>query len=161
MFGRLILIRIAQALPTLLGVATLVFLLLHLVPGDPVDALLGETALPADRAALRHALRLDEPLHAQYLHFLDGLAHGDWGESLVDHRPVLERIVERAPATARLAAAGLVLALAIALPLGLLAARHAGGGIDAAAMGFSLAGVSIPNFWLGPVLMLVFSVWLG
>ncbi len=158
---RLALTRLLQAAPTLLGVATLVFFLLHMVPGDPVDALLGETALPADRAALRHALRLDEPLGAQYLHFLEGLARGDWGESLIDHRPVLDRILERAPATARLAAASLALALALALPLGFIAARRAGSGADAAAMGFSLIGVSVPNFWLGPVLMLVFSVWLG
>ncbi len=153
--------RVLQAAPTLLGVATLVFFLLHMVPGDPVEALLGETALPADRAALRHALRLDEPLGAQYLHFLEGLARGDWGESLIDHRPVLARILERAPATAQLAAASLALALALALPLGFIAARRAGSGVDAAAMGFSLLGVSVPNFWLGPVLMLVFSVWLG
>lgn len=153
--------RLLQAVPTLLGVATLVFFLLHLVPGDPVDALLGETALQADREALRQALHLNEPLWQQYVHYLAGLTHGDWGRSLVDHQPVFERILERAPATAKLAAASLLLAVALALPLGYWAARHAGKPQDVAAMSFSLLGVSIPNFWLGPVLMLVFAVGLG
>jgi len=161
MLHRLLMARLLQAIPTLLGVATLVFLLLHLVPGDPVDALLGETALTADREAMRHALHLDEPLPAQYADYLSGLVTGDWGASLVDHRGVLERIAERLPATARLAGASLLIALLLALPLGFWAARHAGKVQDTAAMGFSLLGVSIPNFWLGPVLMLVFAVGLG
>jgi len=155
------LIRVLQAIPTLLGVATLVFFLLHLVPGDPVDALLGETAMPADRQALRLALHLDQPILYQYSHYLSGLSSGDWGTSLVDHRPVLDRILERVPATAELALASLLLAVLLALPLGYLAARHAGKSQDVAAMGFSLIGVSIPNFWLGPLLMLVFAVGLG
>ncbi len=145
----------------MLGVATLVFFLLHLVPGDPVDALLGEMAMPADREALRAALHLDDPILVQYGNYLAGLASGNWGESLVDHRQVLERIVERIPATAELASVSLLLAVMIALPLGYWAARHAGRKEDVAAMGFSLIGVSIPNFWLGPVLMLIFAVGLG
>ncbi len=161
MFGRIILTRILQAVPTLLGVVTLVFFLLHLVPGDPVDALLGETALPADREALRAALHLDDPILTQYGNYLLGLGSGNWGESLVDHRQVLERIVERIPATAELASVSLLLAVIIALPLGYWAARHAGRKEDVAAMSFSLIGVSIPNFWLGPVLMLIFAVGLG
>ena len=161
MFARLCLSRLLQAVPTLLGVATLVFFMLHLVPGDPVDALLGEMALPADREALRHAMHLDEPLFSQYLHFMGGIAAGEWGTSLVDHRPVLQLIGERLPATARLAGASLLLAVFLALPLGFLAARHAGRKQDLLAMGFSLCGVSIPNFWLGPMLMLLFSVFLG
>ena len=161
MFGSMIAKRVLQAVPTLLGVVTVVFFLLHLVPGDPVDALLGETAMPADRAALRAALHLDEPLPSQYGRYLTGLVSGDWGTSLVDKRPVLELIAARVPATAELAAVSLLLAIILALPLGYWAARHAGRGQDAAAMGFSLLGVSIPNFWLGPMLMLVFAVWLG
>ena len=157
----MVLIRILQAIPTLLGVATLVFFLLHLVPGDPVDALLGETAMPADREALRQALHLDQPILYQYGHYLSGLSSGDWGASLVDHRPVLTRILERVPATAKLALASLLLAVLLALPLGYMSARHAGKLQDTTAMGFSLIGVSIPNFWLGPVLMLVFAVGLG
>ncbi|TLS77602.1 ABC transporter permease [Mariprofundus erugo] len=161
MFRRILLKRTAQALPTLLGVATLVFFLLHMVPGDPVDALLGETAMPADREALRHALHLDQPLIYQYGIYLSGLTTGNWGTSLVDHRPVLERITERIPATLSLATTSLLLALLLALPLGYWAARHAGRWQDRSAMTFSLLGVSIPNFWLGPLLMLLFAVALG
>ena len=161
MLGKIVIMRVLQAVPTLFGVATLVFLLLHLVPGDPVDALLGETAMAADREALRQALHLDEPIHIQYGQYLAGLVGGDWGSSIVDGRPVLKRIMERAPATAELAIASLLLALFLSLPLGYIAARHAGTPRDMAAMSFSLLGVSIPNFWLGPVLMLVFSVGLG
>jgi len=161
MLGRVSVIRVFQAVPTLLGVATLVFFLLHLVPGDPVDALLGETAIAADREAMRQALHLDLPLLQQYTSFLGGLFTGDWGNSIVDGRGVFELIMERLPATAKLAAVSLLLALVLALPLGYWAARHAGTGRDFAAMGFSLLGVSIPNFWLGPMLMLLFSVTLG
>ena len=161
MLGRICAIRILQAVPTLLGVATLVFFLLHLVPGDPVDALLGESALIADREAMRHALHLDLPLIQQYTSFLGGLFAGDWGNSIVDGRGVFALIMERLPATAELAAFSLVLALVLALPLGYWAARHAGSSKDYAAMSFSLLGVSIPNFWLGPMLMLLFSVTLG
>lgn len=161
MLARLICYRLFQAIPTLLGVATLVFLLLHLVPGDPVDALLGEMALASDRQALRHALHLDEPLLTQYAQFLSGLVTGHWGTSLVNGRPVLSLILERLPATAQLAACSLLLAFTLALLLGFWAARHAGTARDTAAMGFSLLGVSVPNFWLGPVLMLIFAVGLG
>jgi len=154
-------LRLLQAIPTLLGVVTLVFFLLHLVPGDPVDALLGETALAADREAMRHALHLDVPVLEQYMHYLYGLLSGNWGASIIDQRDVLTRILERLPATAELAAVSLLLAVCLALPLGYWAARHAGKVQDTAAMGFSLLGVSIPNFWLGPMLMLVFSVALG
>jgi len=153
--------RLLQAIPTLLGVATLVFFLLHLVPGDPVDALLGETAMQADREALRQALGLDQPILDQYGSYLSGLATGEWGTALGDHRPVRQRILERGPATAQLAIVSLILAVILALPLGYWAARHAGKKEDVAAMSFSLIGVSIPNFWLGPMLMLLFAVGLG
>ncbi len=158
---RLILSRVAQSVPTLIGVVTLVFLLLHMVPGDPVDALLGETALNADREALRHALHLDQPLMTQYLHYMQGLVHGDWGTSLVDHRPVLTRIGERTGATVQLALSSLLLAAVLAVGLGYVAARYAGRGADYAAMSLSLCGISIPNFWLGPMLMMLFALWLG
>jgi len=154
-------LRLLQAIPTLLGVVTLVFFLLHLVPGDPVDALLGETALAADREAMRHALHLDVPILQQYVDYLYGFLRGDWGISIIDQRDVLTRILERLPATAELASVSLLLALVLALPLGYWAAKHAGEIQDTVAMSFSLLGVSIPNFWLGPMLMLVFSVALG
>ncbi len=161
MLARLILFRILESLPTILGVVTLVFFLLHLVPGDPVDALLGETALAADKEALRANMRLDEPLYAQYIHYITGLVQGDWGKSIISHRDIWDLITERLPATAQLAATSLLLAIALALPLGMMAARHHGKAQDKLAMTFSLLGVSIPNFWLGPMLMLVFSVFLG
>ncbi|MDX8396643.1 MAG: ABC transporter permease [Mariprofundaceae bacterium] len=158
---RICLSRLLQAIPTLLGVATLVFFLLHLVPGDPIDAMLGETAIAADREAMRVALHLNLPLYEQYGRFLGGLASGDWGQSIVDGRDVLALIAERLPATAKLAGVSLLLAVLIALPLGYWAARHAGTRKDMTAMGISLLGVSIPNFWLGPMLMLLFAVGLG
>jgi ABC-type dipeptide/oligopeptide/nickel transport system permease component len=153
--------RIGSALLVMLGVATLVFLLIHLVPGDPVEAMLGESARPADREALRAALGLDRPLLEQYLSWLGGLAVLDLGESFTWQRPVAELLAERIPATLELAVAALALALLIAVPLGVLAARGRGGPVDAGAMGFSLLGVALPNFWLGPLLILVFSLWLG
>jgi len=157
----IIISRLFQAVPTLFGVATLVFLLLHLVPGDPVDALLGETAMATDREALRIALHLDQPIGVQYLHYLQGLLHGDWGHSIINKHDVLDEIMERLAATVKLAAASLLLAVLLAIPLGYLAARHRGSSVDTATMGFALLGVSIPNFWLGPMLILLFSVMLG
>lgn len=154
-------VRVGSALIVIFGVCTLVFLLLHLVPGDPVDAMLGESARPADRAALRASLGLDQPLLEQYTRYLVGLARLDLGQSFQDQRPVSTVLAERLPATLQLAAAALLLALVLAIPLGVLAAKHRGGPIDGAAMGFSLLGISLPNFWLGPLLILVFSLWLG
>lgn len=156
-----VLARLGSALLVILGVCTLVFLLIHLVPGDPVEAMLGESARPADRAALRASLGLDRPLLGQYLDFLGGLATFDLGDSFLSRRPVRELLAERIPATLELAAAALALALVIAVPLGVVAARNRGGPIDSAAMGLSLLGVSIPNFWLGPLLILAFSLTLG
>lgn len=144
-----------------MGVVTLVFFLLHLVPGDPVDALLGESAMAADKEVLRQSMHLDEPLFSQYMEYLVGLSHGDWGKSILSGRDIGSLIGERLPATAQLAGSSLLLALILALPLGAWAARFAGKSQDKLAMTFSLLGVSIPNFWLGPMLMLVFSVMLG
>jgi peptide/nickel transport system permease protein len=153
--------RAASALFVVLGVCTLVFLLIHLVPGDPVEAMLGESAQPADRAALRHALGLDRPVGQQYLLYLDRLVRLDLGQSFHYQRPVRELLGERIPATVELTLAALVLALVLAVPLGVLAARHRGRLVDSGAMGFSLLGISMPNFWLGPVLILIFSLRLG
>jgi peptide/nickel transport system permease protein len=153
--------RAASAAVVVLGVCTLVFLLIHLVPGDPVEAMLGESAQPADRAALRQALGLDRPLAEQYAVYLRRLARLDLGESFQYQRPVRALLAERLPATAELTAAALALALVLAVPLGVIAARHRGRALDSGAMGFSLLGISMPNFWLGPVLILVFSLWLG
>jgi len=158
---RFLVARLLSAIPVVLGVALLVFLLLHLVPGDPVELMLGDSARPADREALRHALGLDQPLSTQLWQWFSGLLRLDLGESLFSHRPVTEILLERLPATLELAAAALGLALVIALPLGVMAARYRDRPLDTAAMSFSLLGVSIPNFWLGPMLILLFSLWLG
>lgn len=158
---RFLLGRLLSAVPVVLGVALMVFLLLHLIPGDPVELMLGDAARPADREALRHALGLDRPVSAQLLDWFSGLARLDLGTSLFSRRPVAEVLLERLPATLELAVVALGFALALALPLGVLAARYKDRPADTAAMGFSLLGVSMPNFWLGPVLVLLFSLWLG
>lgn len=153
--------RLGSALLVVLGVCTLVFLLIHLVPGDPVEVMLGEGAAAADRAALRAALGLDQPLLTQYLAYLEGLARLDLGVSLHTQRPVWDLLVERMGPTLQLASAAMVLAILIAIPLGVLAAQYRDRAPDRWAMGFSLIGAAIPNFWLGPLLILVFSLWLG
>lgn len=153
--------RIASAFIAVFGVSLMVFLLIHLVPGDPVEVMLGESAQPADRAALRAQLGLDRPLATQILHYYSNLLHGDLGASLHSKQPIYEILLERMPATAQLAAAALGVAIVIALPLGVLAAVRKGSGWDRTAMGVALVGVSMPHFWLGPVLILIFSLWLG
>ena len=153
--------RFLSALVVVIGVCSLVFLLIHLVPGDPVEMMLGESATTADRSALRTTLGLDQPLHRQFGVYALGLLNLDLGTSLRFQRPVTGLLSERLPATLQLAASALVLAIAIALPLGLLAARRHGQAADSGAMLFSLLGLSIPNFWLGPLLILIFSLWLG
>jgi ABC-type dipeptide/oligopeptide/nickel transport system permease component len=159
--GAYLLKRLAGALGIVLGVALLTALLIHLVPGDPVELMLGESATAGDRAALRARLGLDRPLHQQLLGQLGRLARLDLGDSLYSRRPVSVVIAERLPATVELAVAALGVAAAVALPLAILAARHRGGLADSAAMGVALLGLSIPSFWLGPLLILLFSVVLG
>jgi len=153
--------RLVLTIPVLLGVATLVFSLIHLIPGDPAQAMLGEGASEADVVQLRRQLGLDRPLAEQYFAFLVGLARADLGTSLRTGTPVLSQIVERMPATLELAAAAMIVALAIAIPLGILAAVWRGTLVDHTAMTLSLVGVSMPNFWLGPLLAIVFAVELG
>ena len=153
--------RILLTIPVLLGVATLVFSLIHLVPGDPAQAMLGDGASPQDIAELRTGLGLDRPLLEQYLTFLRHALGGDLGRSFRTGQPVTTMIVERVPATAELAVAAMLVAILIALPLGVVAAVWRGTAADYGAMTFALAGVSIPNFWLGPLLAIVFAVELG
>jgi peptide/nickel transport system permease protein len=159
--GRFLARRLVLTIPVLLGVATLVFSLIHLIPGDPAQAMLGEAAPQADVEELRRRLGLDRPLIQQYGEFLRGLAVGDLGTSLRTGQPVTEQIVERMPATFELAAAAMLVAIAFSLPLGIAAAVKRGTAVDHAAMTVSLAGVSVPNFWLGPLLAIVFAVQLG
>jgi ABC-type dipeptide/oligopeptide/nickel transport system permease component len=159
--SRFLIRRLLLTIPVLLGVATLVFSLIHLVPGDPVQAMLGESASPQDIVELRSRLGLDRPLYVQYGSFLKGLATGNLGTSLRTNQPVAGAIAERLPATFELAFAAMIVAVVFAIPLGLIAAARVGTGIDHAATTLALLGISVPNFWLGPLLAIVFSVTLG
>jgi peptide/nickel transport system permease protein len=153
--------RLITSLVTLIGVVSLVFFLIHLIPGDPVEYILGDSARPADREALRSELGLDRPLPVQYADYLSGLIRFDLGNSLHSKQPVTALLLERLPATLKLSLVAFLLAVLIALPLGVLAATRSGTVWDSGAMTLSLLGVSIPNFWLGPMLILLFSLWLG
>jgi peptide/nickel transport system permease protein len=144
-----------------LGVVTLVFLLIHLVPGDPIQAMLGERATATDLQALREQLGLDQPLFVQWYTYIFNLLQGDLGHSLYSKQPITEILLQRIPATLELAAAALIVAIAIALPLGSIAAIRRDTVYDHGAMIFSLIGVSIPNFWMGPLLIIIFSLQLG
>ncbi len=155
-----VLSRLVSAVVVMLGVSVLVFLLVHLVPGDPVEVMLGEAASLADRESMREALGLDRPLAQQFLNYLHDLIRFDLGTSLHTKRPISDTLLERLPATIELAAASLGIAVVISLPLGIIAATRRGSAWDLGAMGFSMIGVSIPNFLMGPLLILVFSVWL-
>ena len=156
--GNFLLRRLLLLIPVLWGVATLVFLLLHFIPGDPVDLMLGDSALGTDRETLRDQLGLNDPLIIQYLRYFGDLLQGDWGTSLFSKKPVFEEIMERVPATMELMLGAMVVTILVAMPLGLIAAVNKGTWIDQGAMIFSLLGVSIPNFWLGPMLILLFSI---
>ncbi|OGQ84547.1 MAG: glutathione ABC transporter permease GsiC [Deltaproteobacteria bacterium RIFCSPLOWO2_12_FULL_60_19] len=158
---RFFLHRLLLFLPTLLGAVTLVFALIHVVPGDPVEAMLGETASNADKETLRRELGLDQPLSRQYLHFLAGLAQGDLGRSLYRQSAVMELISKRLPATLELSLAALGVAIALAFVLGIAAAARRDSWVDRLSLLFSMLGLAMPNFWLGPLLMIVFSIELG
>jgi ABC-type dipeptide/oligopeptide/nickel transport system permease component len=153
--------RFLLTLPALWLVLTLVFLLIHIVPGDPVEQMLGEGAAPGQIAQLRHGLGLDDPLYVQYGRYLGRLAHGDLGQSLKFQAPVRRIIIERYPATLALAFLALAVCGAIAIPAGVLSAYRRGHPADRAVGVFTLLGLAVPNFALGPVLILVFSIELG
>ncbi len=142
-------------------VGSLVFLLIHLVPGDPVAVMLGDWASPTDEEVLRHRLGLDLPLWQQYWNYMSAIVQGDLGESLFYQQPVSSLIAERFPYTLQLALMALFIAIFIAFPLGIWSSLKAGKLPDHFAMSVSLVGVSIPNFWLGPMLILLFSITLG
>src|SRR5258705_7884213 len=158
---RFLLRRLLLTIPVLVGVATLVFALIHLIPGDPVQAMLGGSVSPQDVAELRERLGLNRPLLVQYGSFLKGIATGDLGTSLRTNQKVSSAIGERLPATFELAFAAMFMATLIAIPLGIVAAVRAGTPIDHAATTVALIGISMPTFWLGPLLAIIFSVSLG
>lgn len=153
--------RFLLFLPTLAGALTLVFFLIHLVPGDPIEVMLGETASGTDKESLRQELGLDQPLWAQYVDFLSRLLAGELGHSLYEKGDVGDLILARLPATLELTLAAMAVALFIAFPLGILAAVYRDSWIDRLSLSFSLLGLAMPNFWLGPLLMIVFSIELG
>ena len=150
--------RLLLLVPTLVGVATLVFAFLHLVPGDPVEIMLGESAAPADVAALRHELGLDRPLAVEYVRFLGRAARGDLGRSIAYRAPVADVIASRYPATLELAVAAFLIALAVGVPLGVAAGVAPGSAVDRIARGASLLGACLPTVWLGPLLVLLFAI---
>lgn len=150
--------RALLALPLLLGVATIVFALIHLIPGDPVEVMLGAGAGAADVVDLRHRLGLDHPLPEQYLEFMGRLVRGDLGISLRYHDPITGLLLERAPATCALAVASLGIALLLAIPGAIAAALHPGGRVDWLTSLGAVLALSIPTFWLGPLLILLFAI---
>jgi len=155
---RYLLRRVILFFPTLLGLLTFVFLLGRALPGDPVDLMLGENAAPEARTSLRKALRLDEPMLDQYGGYLGDLARGRLGVSLRTGRSVSTELAEAFPRTGELGLAALFMACCAALPMGLAAARRPGGRVDRAVRTFTTAGLSLPSFFLGPLLLLAFAV---
>ncbi len=153
--------RLLLTLPVLWLVVSVVFALIHLVPGDPIVQMLGEGATAADIGALRHAYGLDAPLAVQYGRYMTGLMHADLGQSLRLREPVMRLVLERYPYTLALALCALALGVLAAVPAGVMAATHRDGWQDRAIGVVSLAGLSFPNFALGPLLILVFSIGLG
>lgn len=159
--GAAIGVRIAAAAVVVFGVSVLVFLLIHCVPGDAVEAMLGEYASSADRAALRARLGLDQPLAAQWVAFSGGLLRGDLGVSLYDGAAVSTLVAQRFMMTALLAVAAMAIAMALGLPLGVVAALRTGSRWDSASSVLAVSGMALPSFVLGPLLMLLFGVLLG
>jgi peptide/nickel transport system permease protein len=158
MIFRLFIRRMLIVIPVVWAVVTLVFLLIHLVPGDPVLSFLGETATTEQVQEMRHRFGLDRPLGAQYLAYWRQVLRGDLGTTFMDRRPVAEKILSRYPATLHLAVAALCVAVGISIPLGVTAGRRRGSLVDAVASLVALVGVSLPNFALGPLMILIFSV---
>jgi ABC-type dipeptide/oligopeptide/nickel transport system permease component len=154
-------LRLLLALPALWLILTMVFLLAHIVPGDPVQQMLGEGARAEDLQQLRHTLGLDLPIPVQYGRYLAGVLHGNLGESFRFQQPVARVVLSHYPATLELAAFALLVCAAIGIPAGMFAAEYRGTAADHAVGVFTLFGLSVPNFALGPVLILVFSVMLG
>lgn len=154
-----ILQRVLHLLPVLLGVTVIVFLMMSLTPGDPAEIMLAnQNATPQQVATLRHDMGLDRPLPARFASFVGHALTGDFGQSLLHRRPVAAVIAERLPATIELSLAAMLLALAVSIPLGVVAAVHRGGLLDKLATVTSLFGVSLPGFWFGILLVLLFAV---
>jgi peptide/nickel transport system permease protein len=154
---RFILSRVLQALATLWMVVTVVFFLARLT-GDPIALMAGESTSPEYEAELRTRYGLDGPLWSQYLIYLTQLLRGDFGQSIVSGEPAMRQVLERWPATLEVGVAGLLVTLALALPIGVYAAAHRGSTLDYFARGFAVLGQAVPGFWVGLLLILIFSV---
>jgi peptide/nickel transport system permease protein len=150
--------RLAAALPTLLGVMVTVFLVVHLIPGDPVTAMLGDTATQEQIDQTRRDMGLDRPLPVQFASFMGNYLEGDMGQSVRTRRLVIDEIASRFPHTARLALAGAVISVLLGVPLGVIAASRRGSIVDLFSLVISSAGVAAPVFWIGLLLSLVFAV---
>lgn len=155
---RLLGTRVLTLLPTLFGVLVVAFLLLQVAPGDPVEAIVGQRADSATVAQLRRQLRLDEPLPRRFLDYVTGLARGDLGTSYITRRPIARDLIERFPATLRLALAAMLFAVACGMTLGVLGAARPGGWFDRLTALGAYLGVSFPVYWVGLLLILVFAV---
>ena len=150
--------RLLQLIPITLGILTLIFSLIHMIPGDPAVQIAGEGARPADVIAIRKALGLDQPLWSQYVHYLGRIAHGDLGVSFRTSTPVAQEIMLRYPATMELAFGAMFVAILVAFPLGMISAIYRNSWIDNVARFFALIGVSMPSFWFGPLLIIAFAI---
>ena len=150
--------RLLQMIPITLGILTLVFSLIHLIPGDPAIQIAGEGARPQDIEAVRKSLGLDQPLWSQYVHYLGRIAHGDLGRSFRTNESVAKEIAARYPATIQLALGAMFVALLVAFPLGMISAIYRNSWIDNVARFFALVGVSMPSFWFGPLLIIAFAI---
>jgi ABC-type dipeptide/oligopeptide/nickel transport system permease component len=155
---RFIVRRLLLAVPTLFGVLVVAFLLLYVAPGDPVTAMIGERADSTTIARLRAELRLDDPLHVRFGHYVGNIAQGDLGNSYITNRPITRDILERFPKTLQLAAAAMIFAAFAGITLGIFSARNPGGFADRMALGIAYLGISFPVYWVGLLLILLFAV---
>ena len=153
--------RLLGIIPVVFGVISLTFLLIHAVPGDPVEVMLGESASIADRMEIRAELGLDQSIYVQFGVYLNKLVHGDLGVSIHSRKPIMDMLEERLPATFKLAALALLFAILCGLPLGIIAAINAKKWPDQLANLLSLTVSAMPHFWMGPMLMMIFALWLG
>ncbi|MGA8687824.1 MAG: ABC transporter permease, partial [Candidatus Sulfotelmatobacter sp.] len=160
-FMRLLFQRVLYTLPVIWLVVSLVFLLIHLVPGDPIQQMLGEGAPPADIAATRHAYGLDAPIGQQYIHYWKGVLRGDLGPSFRYNQSVTHLLTQRYPYTLQLTLASLVVAIILSIPAGVRSAQRRNRWDDRLLSVVSLFGLSFPNFALGPILILLFAIKLG
>jgi ABC-type dipeptide/oligopeptide/nickel transport system permease component len=150
--------RVLLAIPTLVGVLVVVFLLLYVAPGDPVQEMVGERADAETIARLRRELRLDDPVPVQFVHYAGGVLSGDLGTSYITGRPILRDIAERFPKTLLLAATAMVLAALLGISIGVVTARWPGGLLDRVTLGAAYLGISFPVYWVGLLLILLFAV---